>query len=131
MRRENQVQRHSYSFAILIIGLYRRLKNQKEYILARQILRSGTSIGANVEEAIGASSRKDFINKITIAYKEARESSYWLRLFRDTGLLTDQESQDLIYRINVLLKLLGTIQKTAKRNQQATNNPTKPLVGKE
>jgi four helix bundle protein len=84
-----------------------------------------------VEEAIGASSRKDFINKITIAYKEARESSYWLLLLRDTGFLTEQESQDLITRINVLLKLLGTIQKTSKRNQEAPNNPSKPLVGKE
>ena len=75
MKTDNVVQEKSYAFALRIIKLYKYLKNNKnEYNLSRQILRSGTSIGANIEEAIGAQSKKDFISKISIAYKETRET---------------------------------------------------------
>lgn len=83
MKYQSPIQSKSYKFSILIINLYQKLQEKNEFVLARQILKSGTSIGANVEEAVGAQSGKDFFRKITIAYKEARETNYWLRLLRD------------------------------------------------
>lgn len=77
MKSNNVVQQKSYAFAIRIINAYKYLiSEQKEYVLSKQILRSGTSIGANIEEAIGGQSQKDFFAKLTIAYKEARETQY-------------------------------------------------------
>ena len=85
MKKDNIVQKKSYVFALRIINLYKFLKSERnEYDLSRQILKSGTSIGANIEEAIGAQSKKDFISKLSIAYKEARETHYWIRLLRDS-----------------------------------------------
>ena len=79
--KENIIQQKSYLFAIKIIELYKHLiGTKKEFVLSRQLLRSGTSIGANIEEALGGQSKKDFISKISIAYKEARETKYWLSL---------------------------------------------------
>lgn len=77
-------------------------------------MRSGTSIGANVEEAIGGQSRKDFFAKLTIAYKEARESHYWIRILTDTDFLTEKESKSLLTDIEEILKIIGSIQKTVK-----------------
>jgi four helix bundle protein len=77
-------------------------------------LRSGTSIGANVEEAIGGQSRKDFFAKLTIAYKEARESHYWIRLLKDTEYILKEEFEDLIKDIEELLRIIGSIQKTVR-----------------
>ncbi len=86
--KENIILEKSYLFAQRIVKLYWYLKKDKrEYELARQILRSGTSIGANVEEAIGGFSRKDFSAKLGIAYKEARETNYWLRLLHDVNII--------------------------------------------
>jgi four helix bundle protein len=77
-------------------------------------LRSGTSIGANVEEAIGGQSRKDFFAKLTIAYKEARESHYWIRILTNTDFLTEKESKSLLTDIEEILKIIGSIQKTVR-----------------
>jgi four helix bundle protein len=89
MKKDNVVQMKSYSFAIRIVELYKYLSTEKkEFILSKQLLPSGTSIGANIEEAIGGQSRKDFYAKLTIAYKEARESHYWIRLLKDTNYLS-------------------------------------------
>ena len=93
------------------------MKAKNEFNIARQILRSGTSIGANVEEAIGAYSRKDFLHKMTIAYKEARETNYWIRLLTDTGYLKETCSRPLLADVDELLKILGSIQITTKRKQ--------------
>jgi four helix bundle protein len=82
--------------------------------LAKQILRSGTSVGANVEEALGGQSKKDFHAKLSIAYKEARESHYWIRLLFDTGYLSEQESQSLLSDADELQKILGSILKTLR-----------------
>lgn len=88
MKTDNIIQIKSYAFAIKIIELYRYLTEvKKEYVLSKQLLRSGTSIGANVEEGIGGQSEKDFFYKMTISYKEARETKYWLKLLRDTGYI--------------------------------------------
>lgn len=97
MKKENVIQDKSYNFAIRIVKLYRHLSEEKrEFVLSKQLLRSGTSIGANVEEAIGGQSRKDFFAKLTIAYKEARESKYWIRLLKDTDYLSDKESESIL-----------------------------------
>jgi len=87
---------------------------KKEYILSKQLLRSGTSIGANIEEAIGGQSEKDFYAKPTIAYKEARETHYWIRLLTDTNYLSKEENKSLINDVDELLKIIGSIQKTLR-----------------
>ncbi len=87
MKSENKIVELSFDFAIAIISLYKQLVEKKEFILSKQLLRSGTSIGANVEEAIAAQSRKDFISKMSIASKEARETRYWLRLLNKNKLV--------------------------------------------
>ncbi len=115
--KENPARDKSYDFALRIIKLYKYLiEEKKEYVLSKQILRSGTSIGANVEEAIGGQSRKDFLAKISIAYKETRESHYWLRLLRDSSFLDPEVAQSLLSDCEELLKILGSIQKTTKNN---------------
>ncbi len=83
--KENLIQQKTYDFALKIINTSKQMQMNKEFVLSRQLLKSGTSIGANVEEAIGGQSRKDFLSKISIAYKEARETKFWLRLLRDSN----------------------------------------------
>jgi conserved hypothetical protein TIGR02436 len=85
--------------------------------LSKQILRSGTSIGANIEEAIGAQSEKDFYAKLSIAYKEARETHYWLRLLRDSELLNNEEESSMLDDCEELLKIIGSIQKSLKNKE--------------
>ena len=85
-------------------------------MLSKQLLRSGTSIGANIEEAIGGQSRKDFFAKLAISYKEARETHYWLRLLRDTDFLTFEQSVSLLADTEELLKIIGSIQKTIRNS---------------
>ncbi len=115
MKKENIVQIKSYEFALSCVKLFQKLTNEKrDYILSQQVLRSGTSIGANIEESIGGQSTKDFLAKISIAYKEARETHYWLRLLRDTGYITEEESKELIEKCEELLRIIGSIRKTTK-----------------
>ncbi len=113
--KKNVVQDKSFAFALRIVKLYRWLCEEKrEYVLSKQLLRSGTSIGANVEEAIGGMSEKDFSAKMTIAYKEARESHYWLRLLHDSEFIDQAPFESIIADCDELLKLLGSITKTMK-----------------
>ncbi len=113
--RENVIQKKSYEFAKRIIKLYSYLsKEKKEFIISKQLLRSGTSIGANIEEAIGAQSKKDFVAKMNISYKEARETHYWIRLLHDTEILTLKEKESIIYDCEELIKILVKILKTGK-----------------
>jgi four helix bundle protein len=115
MKPDNLVQQKSYAFALRMVKLHRHLAGQKkEFVLSRQVLRSGTSIGANVEEAIGGQSGRDFAFKMSIAYKEARETHYWLRLLRDSGYLDGPESSALLADCEELLKVTGSIIKTMK-----------------
>ena len=117
MKKDKVVLDKSYKFAIDIVELYKKLKfENKEFVLSSQILRSGTSIGANMEEANGAQSRKDFFAKISIAYKEARETHYWLRLLRDTNFIEPDVAEDLLNKAYELLKIIGSIQKSVKAN---------------
>ena len=118
MKSDNVIQTKSYSFAIKIVEVYKYLVEvKKEYTLSKQVLRSGTSIGANVEEAIGGQSKKDFFAKLTIAYKEARETKYWLRLLADTSYLEVEKSKALIDDCEELLRIIGSIQRTISKNQ--------------
>ena len=116
MKKDNIIQKKSYHFAIRIIKLYQFLvKNKSEFVLSKQILRCGTSIGANIEEAIGAQSDKDFFAKISISYKEARETHYWIRLLRDTGYIDEKMQISLLNDIEEILKIIGSIQNTTKK----------------
>ncbi len=115
MVKENIVQIKSYEFALSCVRLFQKLTNEKrEYVLSRQILRSGTSIGANIEESIGGQSTKDFLSKTSIAYKETRETHYWLRLLRDADYITKEDSKELIEKCEELLRIIGSIRKTIK-----------------
>jgi len=115
VKTDNAVREKSYAFALRIIKLNKYLvEYKKERVISKQLLRSGTSIGANLEEAIGGQSKKDFIAKIAISYKEARESEYWLRLLHDSGYLDENEIESILFNCRELLKLLGSIQKTMK-----------------
>ncbi len=116
MKEDNAVKTKSYDFAVKIVKLYQYLiKEKKEFALSKQVLKSGTSIGANIEEAIGGQSERDFIAKLSISYKEARETHYWLRLLTDTGYLSKELSCELLNDCNELLKILGSILKTMKK----------------
>jgi four helix bundle protein len=111
--KENILQDKSYKFALRIVKTFQFMcKEKNEYILSKQLLRAGTSIGANIEEAIGGQSGKDFIAKISISYKEARESHYWIRLLRDSEYLTVKQATSLLNDNEELLKIMGSIQKT-------------------
>ena len=110
----NVIKDKSYQFALHVIALGNKLRNQNEYVLSRQLLRSGTSIGANVEEATAAQSRKDFISKMSIASKEARESNYWLRLLRDSSLCKDIDLDPLISDSSKIIKILTSIVKSSQ-----------------
>jgi four helix bundle protein len=117
MKSENVVQTKSYNFALRIIKLYKYLSQEKkEFILSKQLLRSGTAIGSNIEESIGGQSKADFFAKLTIAYKETRESKYWIRLLRDSEYLTIDQAEDLLKDVEELLKIIGTIQKTLRNS---------------
>lgn len=117
MKTDNVVRDKSYAFAIRIIKLYKFLcESKKEFNLSKQILRSGTSIGANIEEAVGGQSTKDFFAKMTIAYKEARETHYWIRLLKDTDFITAEECDSLLKDNDEILKIIGSIQKTMRNS---------------
>ena len=112
--RENVIREKSYDFALQIIALYRKLLKEKEFILSKQMLRSGTSIGANVEEAQAAQSRADFISKMSISSKEARETCYWLRLLRDSKTIGKGEADLLLTEAESIANILTSIVKTSK-----------------
>jgi four helix bundle protein len=115
--KENPLKEKSYAFALKIIAINRILQDeQREFVLSRQLLRSGTSIGANAEEAIGAQSKRDFLSKVSIAYKEARETNYWLRLLRDSKLLEAEQANMLIADSEELIRMMGAIISTTKKN---------------
>ena len=113
--KDNIVQNKTYHFSLRIIEFYKHLvEEKKEFILSKQILRSGTSIGANVEEALGAYSKKDFLSKITISYKEARETHYWLRLLKDSFIVENKLAESIIRDCLEILRIIGSIQRTLK-----------------
>ncbi len=115
MKKENVVREKSFRFAIRIIRLYQYLtENKKEYVLSKQMLRSGTSVGANVREADNAESKADFIHKMGIAQKEVDETMYWLELLKETDFLSGTEFDSIHQDAGELLKLIRSIIITAK-----------------
>jgi four helix bundle protein len=114
---DNIILNKTYLFAVKIVKLSQYLfSEKKEYVLSKQILRSGTSIGANTEEAVGGFSKKDFIYKLNIAYKEARETKYWLRLLKDTGYISDDKFKMLFDELEQISKILFSIIKKSRDN---------------
>ena len=113
--KENIIQQKSFAFAIRIVELFKHLQSEKkEFVLSKQILRSGTSIGANIEESIGGASEKDFLHKLTISYKEARETVYWLKLLHATQYISDKEFESIHSDTEEICKILAKIQLTLK-----------------
>jgi len=112
-KNENLVKDKSFDFALLIIDCYKYLSSKNEYVLSKQLLRSGTSIGANIEEAQASQSRKDFLSKMSIASKEARETLYWIKLLVKSEFLDEyQGTNELVEEINSVINILTKIVKT-------------------
>ena len=116
---DSPAREKSFAFALRIVKLYQHLfDKKKELVLSKQILRSGTSIGANLEESRGAQSSSDFQAKISIAYKEARETSYWLRLLFASKYLTERQFNSLHADCEELIRILGSAQLTMRTKIQ-------------
>ena len=113
------IRERTFEFALLVIELYKYLINSKEYVMSKQLLKSGTSIGANVEEAQAAQSRKDFISKMSISSKEARETKYWLKLLDRSGYLKGFVKKDIIIDENeAIIQIITKIVKTSSVNSK-------------
>ncbi|MCF7918841.1 MAG: four helix bundle protein [Candidatus Cloacimonetes bacterium] len=115
MKKKNEVRDRSFDFAVRIINLYKYLcSEKKEYVLSKQVLRSGTAIGAMIREAECGESKADFIHKMGVALKEANETGYWLELLNKTEFLTEEQYKSVIGDIDVLIGLLVKIIKKMK-----------------
>jgi four helix bundle protein len=120
MKQENIILDKSFTFAVRIVKLYKQLSDEKkEYVLSKQLLRSGTSIGANINEAQAGQSKADFIAKMSIASKEARESKYWIDLLVETDYMNNEDNyvKSLIKDIEEIIKLLTSIVKSSQGNR--------------
>ena len=115
MEKKNVIKEKSFAFAIEIVSIYKILAERKEFVLSKQLLRSGTSIGANIRESEHAQSKADFIHKLSIALKEANETEYWLDLLHETKYLSQTEFDIIKPKIVELLKLLTSIINTSKK----------------
>ncbi len=113
--KENIIRDKSFEFALDIIKLYILLRDSKEFVISKQLLRSGTSIGANVVEAGAAQSRKDFVSKMSIASKEARETEYWLQLLQKSALV-EIPLQDYLDENDNIINILASIVKTTSES---------------
>lgn len=108
--KKNVVQEKSFGFAVRVVKLYKFLvEEKKEFTLSKQLLRSGTSVGANIEEALGGYSKKDFRAKMSISYKEIRETKYWLRLLKETDYITPPQFDSMHSEAEELAKMLFRI----------------------
>jgi four helix bundle protein len=115
--KENIVAKRAYTFALKVVFLHQLMVENKEYVISKQILKSATSIGANIEEASAACSRREFVFKMAIASKEARESRYWLKLLAESNIIEDYDFSELLKEINELMALLTKIVKTINTEQ--------------
>lgn len=120
-KKENVTFTKAYSFAIKIIALYKALAAKNEFVLSRQLLKSGTSIGADITEANGAISTADFSAKISIAYKESLETKYWLSLLKDTDYISLDNFEPLYADCDEISKILFSILKTTRINRNKGN----------
>lgn len=114
--RENVVKNKSFAFAVKVVKLYQFLcEEKKEFVLSKQLLRSGTSVGAMIREAEHAQSKKDFIHKLSIAQKEINETIYWLELLKETDYLTVEQFESMNDNAVEVIKLITSILKTSKK----------------
>jgi four helix bundle protein len=120
MVQQSIIQIKSFSFALDIIKLYMQLQDEREWVLSKQLLRSGTAIGANVEEATGGQSKKDFLSKMSIASKEARETVYWLKLLKESDL-TKLDVSEYLAKSQELVRILASIVKTMENKLRTKN----------
>jgi len=115
--KENILGRKAFDFALRIVNLYKYMAAEhKEFVLSKQVLRSGTSVGANIEESVHAQSKIDFVHKLSVAQKEACESNYWIRLLRESGYLNPKLAESLLADCEEIQRLLAASIKTAKAN---------------
>ncbi len=114
-----KIDERTFEFALLIVEAYRYLMTNNEYVLAKQLLRSGTSIGANVHEAQAAQSKKDFVSKMSVASKEARETDYWLRLLDRSGYLFGFDRRE--YLCSEIVAIINIITRIVKTSRERTN----------
>ena len=118
MGKDGPLQEKSYDYAKLVVLMCKEIQERKkEFIMTKQLIRSGTSVGAMIEEAQHAESRNDFISKLSIALKEAYESRFWIRLLHDTEYLSSEKEQLLLRKVNEVIPMLIASIKTAKRNK--------------
>ena len=115
MKTDNIIEDKSFNFAIRIVNLYKFLKNKNEHIISKQLLRSGTSVGANVAEGIQGQSKKDFVSKLSIALKEANETIYWISLLKDANYIDEKVYNSIQAEATEILKMLISIVKTSKQ----------------
>lgn len=113
--KNNIVMNKSFDFAIDIIELYKTLKAKNEFVISKQLLRSGTSISTNIEEANAAQTKKDFVTKMSLASKEARETRYWLQLLNKSKLV-DRNYENYLNKIDELIRIITSFVKTAQSN---------------
>lgn len=116
--KENIILSRSFNYALKIIELSRELNQNKEYILSKQLLRSGTSVGANAREAVNAPTKKDFIYKLTISQKECDESLYWLELLYQSKYINRNRFEEMKFLAEEQLKILKSIIITSRRNMK-------------
>ena len=117
MENKSLVRDKSFLFSVRIVKLYQYLSaSKKEFILSKQLVRSGTSIGANIHEAVQGTSKRDFIYKLSLSLKEANETAYWLKLLKETEYITSTELDSILPDCNELIKMLTSIIKTSKLN---------------
>jgi four helix bundle protein len=114
--KENIIKIKTYQFALKVVLLFKELQKEKEFVLSKQLLRSATSIGANVEEGIQAQSKPDFIHKFSISQKEAFETHYWLRLLKDSNYLKKETADNLISECEEIQRIITAILKKSKEN---------------
>ena len=120
---DRKIDERTFDFALLVVDVYKFLLGKKEFVLSKQFLRAGTSIGANVSEAQAAQSRNDFISKMSIASKEARETLYWIRLLKKSGYLTGYSRLGLLEgEISSIVKIITSIVKTTQNSKPKTKN---------
>ncbi len=115
MKKQNVVREKSFAFAVHIVRLCRELRSSGEFEISKQLLKCGTSIAANIEEATAGQSRRDFVSKLSIASKESRETRYWLRLIKETAII-ERDLTDDITDVEELIRLLTAIVKTTRTN---------------
>ena len=122
-KKPNIIKEKSFAFALRVVKLYQFLVEKKEFVLSKQLLRSGTSVGALIRESEHAESKADFIHKMAIAQKEANESEYWIELLFQSGYLSQDQYQSIVDDINELQKILTSIIITIKsKNKKQKNN---------